>query len=507
MDAGNRIILDGAVGVESDTGSIMGSDYGLSAKSSINVIPNLTNSAAQNFNFIIPSEYGGGSITADAQLILTSKNGSPIQISKGLGGTDEMLKSLGFVETSSSELTGMDLSSTDQATALSVGDLIINGIDIGKTLSADGLIGKINAINAKTEQTGVMADVIAKDTFTFDASVRNEYTSTAANVSVLDSQTLGINGVGVAITAGWSLQQVVAAINGTEHAHGAKAYVDESGKFHLFSTQPLNLGHANVDAPSAGFFNDIGLTQNGTNAGSIVIKGANVSLSNIYNIQTVMTELNAAQSTTGVVASLNDNGELQLQGAGSFSIKLGNTNGLMSFAALGISVGTATSGFDLSDTDNDDVFTDESVNVLARIHLTSANEAPISVKVTANGKTATGFIEQNSEAAIVSGSSLRSLHILSIDNAQKAIGIVDNALTSINDVRSQLGAINNRLDFTIANLSNITEKTMAAVSRIVDADFAEETAKLSRAQVLQQASQAMLAQANARPEQILTLLR
>jgi flagellin len=64
----------------------------------------------------------------------------------------------------------------------------------------------------------------------------------------------------------------------------------------------------------------------------------------------------------------------------------------------------------------------------------------------------------------------------------------------------------NRLDFTISNLMNVSENTAAARSRIVDADFAEETANLSRAQVLQQASQAMLAQANAQPQRVLQLL-
>jgi len=80
-------------------------------------------------------------------------------------------------------------------------------------------------------------------------------------------------------------------------------------------------------------------------------------------------------------------------------------------------------------------------------------------------------------------------------------------LTTINDARSQMGAINNRLEFTINNLANVSEKTSASRSRIVDADFAAETAAMSRAQVLQQAATAMLAQSNARPKEVLSLLR
>ena len=70
-----------------------------------------------------------------------------------------------------------------------------------------------------------------------------------------------------------------------------------------------------------------------------------------------------------------------------------------------------------------------------------------------------------------------------------------------------LGAVNNRLDFTVSNLSNVSEKTSAARSRIVDADFAAETSNLARSQVLQQAATAMLAQSNARSQQVLSLLQ
>ena len=91
--------------------------------------------------------------------------------------------------------------------------------------------------------------------------------------------------------------------------------------------------------------------------------------------------------------------------------------------------------------------------------------------------------------------------------AQKAIGIIDNALETINSTRGDLGAISNRLDFTVSNLSNVSENVSSARSRIMDADFAAESANLSRAQVLQQAGSAMLAQANAAPQQVLSLLQ
>ncbi|EAR60085.1 flagellin [Neptuniibacter caesariensis] len=116
----------------------------------------------------------------------------------------------------------------------------------------------------------------------------------------------------------------------------------------------------------------------------------------------------------------------------------------------------------------------------------------------------TGLQERNaSEGA----GSVASIDISTAAGAQKAIGIIDSALEEINATRGDLGAINNRLDFTINNLSNVSENVAAARSRIEDADFAAESAALSRAQVLQQAGTAMLAQANAAPQQVLSLLQ
>lgn len=144
-----------------------------------------------------------------------------------------------------------------------------------------------------------------------------------------------------------------------------------------------------------------------------------------------------------------------------------------------------------------------------RIALSSTTGDEISIKYGDNATAAdivamTGFEERN---AVEGSGSIAGLNISTAASAQKAIDVIDKALEQVNSTRSELGAVNNRLDFTVSNLSNISEKTSAAQSRIVDADFASETAKLSRAQVLQQASQAMLAQANARPQQVLSLLQ
>ncbi len=83
---------------------------------------------------------------------------------------------------------------------------------------------------------------------------------------------------------------------------------------------------------------------------------------------------------------------------------------------------------------------------------------------------------------------------------------MNSALTQIDDLRASLGAVQNRFESTISNLGNIAENLAAARSRVLDADFAMETANMTKAQILQQAGVAMLSQANQLPQTILSLL-
>ncbi len=141
--------------------------------------------------------------------------------------------------------------------------------------------------------------------------------------------------------------------------------------------------------------------------------------------------------------------------------------------------------------------------------LRSVSGEEISIKYGANATAATvlgqfGLKERNSSEG---QGSVNSVDISTLAGAQKSLAIIDKAIDQVSTQRADLGAINNRLDFTVSNLTNVSEKTSSARSRIMDADFAVETASLSRSQVLQQAAQAMLAQSNARPQQVLSLLR
>ncbi|OAG28580.1 flagellin N-terminal helical domain-containing protein [Thermodesulfatator autotrophicus] len=111
------------------------------------------------------------------------------------------------------------------------------------------------------------------------------------------------------------------------------------------------------------------------------------------------------------------------------------------------------------------------------------------------------------ETLTVGSETLEGMDILTVSNIDKAIKRIDQALEDISSFRADLGAIQNRLESTIRNLASIHENLSASRSRIMDADFAAETANLTKAQILQQAGTAVLAQANMIPQQALTLLQ
>jgi flagellin len=116
-------------------------------------------------------------------------------------------------------------------------------------------------------------------------------------------------------------------------------------------------------------------------------------------------------------------------------------------------------------------------------------------------------IAASATAAAGTSAFVSGLDVTSFAGAQKALEIVDAALTSVNGARADLGAIQNRFTSVVANLQSSSENLAASRSRIRDTDFAKETAELTRTQILQQAGTAMLAQANQVPQNVLSLLQ
>jgi flagellin len=141
-----------------------------------------------------------------------------------------------------------------------------------------------------------------------------------------------------------------------------------------------------------------------------------------------------------------------------------------------------------------------------RILLSSA--ADIAVTGTDDG-TATGFNVAGGDgtATAATTTGLTGLDLSSFAGASLAIQQIDSALGQVNSARATLGAIQNRFSSVVSNIASTSENLSASRSRIQDADFAKETANLTRGQILQQAGTAILSQANSAPQSVLSLLR
>ncbi|SDR88247.1 flagellin [Halopseudomonas xinjiangensis] len=130
----------------------------------------------------------------------------------------------------------------------------------------------------------------------------------------------------------------------------------------------------------------------------------------------------------------------------------------------------------------------------------------------ATGATATAAETAASSATdqtfskVTTGNSVKDIDITSAKGAQEAVYIIDEAMKSIDSQRASLGSVQNRFESTISNLQNISENASSARSAIKDTDYAAESAKLTKNQIMQQAGTAMLSQANQLPQAVLSLL-
>src|SRR5690606_22917163 len=144
-------------------------------------------------------------------------------------------------------------------------------------------------------------------------------------------------------------------------------------------------------------------------------------------------------------------------------------------------------------------------NENGQLSLFSQNDFTVADGAAGTGLTALG-LTAGSRTAVTQESSVANLDITSAEGAQQAIQVLDGAMQQIDSERAKLGAVQNRFESTISNLQNISENASAARGRIVDTDYAAESANLAKNQIMQQAGTAMLAQANQLPQAVLSLL-
>jgi flagellin len=266
-----------------------------------------------------------------------------------------------------------------------------------------------------------------------------------------------------------------------------KAEIDRTANSASFNGVKL------LDGSSPSFVFQVGA--NTTSSDTITVSGlVNSTVSGLGSVTSASTQSSAITglTTTAVAGDATD------------FVKINGTS-IGALTATGTSTQRASQTVDainaISTQTNVNAYVD---STSGKIVLTS--NATIAVTTGGTGTTGSGFAASvSATASTVTG--LTSLDVSSFSGAQLAINQVDSALSQVSSARATLGAVQNRFSSVVTNLQTTNENLSASRSRIQDADFAAETAQLTRAQILQQAGTAILAQANAVPQNVLTLLR
>ena len=239
-------------------------------------------------------------------------------------------------------------------------------------------------------------------------------------------------------------------------------------------------------------------------ANTIVINGATVTLSDtvanggnndsVYSMSDVVGNINKA-GISGVVASTDTSGNLVLTSTGGNDITIKDGTG-------GTSAGLTKSVKNSDGTVTSSGFT-AGVTLHGSLSLSSSTGADIQITGASATLTKVGLAAQGGSNDMVSG----TLSIATQAGAQGAMAVIDKALDKVSKSRGDLGAIQNRLQVTVDNLTTTSDNLVDARSRIEDADFSAETTNLAKSQILSQAATAMLAQANQSAQNVLSLLR
>lgn len=252
------------------------------------------------------------------------------------------------------------------------------------------------------------------------------------------------------------------------------------------------LAHAVADAITDEVTNTgthLGITATGADDGSVtILQGDSVTVSTV----------SGGHATGGGILT---DGSIKILAADITEIASSGTYAFtVNGESIDINVGT-------------DVYSDDKAGVAAALNAAIASETKL------QGMNIVASVSTNDVVIAISGSvtladvsatptsSTSSVAITSQSAADAAIDTIDAAILSVNNQRASLGSVSNRLDSTVSNLTNISANLQAGRGRIEDADFAAETTNLAKTQILQQASTAMLAQANASKQNVLSLLQ
>ena len=296
---------------------------------------------------------------------------------------------------------------------------------------------------------------------------------TAVTTAALAAGDLTINGFQVGATTADGVSYTNADASGIAKAAAINAISGKTGVTATLSATTVTGAAGAAAAISAG---DIVI--NGVDIGAIEAATGAVDRGS----QTAAA-INAKSSQTGVTASFNTTtGAVTLSAADGRNITVAAT--AAGTTGTGLSTATSTS----------------------KLTLSSSGSAGITLGG-ATGLTKTGLTVGYTAATATAGAGVSSLDLTTAAGAQNALTTIDAALSTVNSSRAALGAYQNRFSSVVSSLQTTSENLSASRSRIMDADFAKETAAMTRGQILQQAGTAMLAQANSLPNGVLKLLQ
>ena len=415
---------------------------------------------------------------------------------------------------------GISLAQTAEGALKASGDILQRVRELGvQSANATNSAGDRKAIQAEVGQLLSELDRISTTTeFNGQKLLDGSFGSATFQVGANANQTI------TATTGNFRTTTYGAQLNATKLVEAAATATSLAGTVVIagLQTKTATLTATGTAATAAAAINALadatGVTASARNVSelkfaatgaiSLAVKGDNTTAANVtFNVTgntaaglaEAVKALNDVASQTGVTAKLNaaTDGIVLTNEAGS-DINLANNS-----AAAGITLAALNAEGTLAGASGAPVFGAATAAAAAASVISRGTLEFNSDK----GYSLTGTSALAPTTAAASLKAVNTIDVSTVEGSAKALKIIDAALSSVNGQRASFGALQSRFETTVNNLQSTSENMSASRGRIQDADFAAETANLSRAQILQQAGTAMVAQANQLPQGVLALLR
>jgi flagellin len=458
-----------------------------------------------------------------------------------------------------SATTQAGIAPTTSTTAIAAGDVKINGVDIGAIQASTSVVDRgtqvTAAINAVSAQTGVTASAATTGIVTLTAADGRNITvdanangrtgsglgmvvadaTTVVTTNNTEANTVVFNAT--AMTAGQTVTVgglTYTSIGGTTASEAGAAFAN------------LKAGATTGNGTLGTFTGTLtGFDTGGNNAGTVFFTSISpgTDVADLTSTATgataaALTKVATAEATTTTFnAGLRSGGTATYSGlvftasadvtkeelASAFaSLKLGATTG--SLTAKGAYSGALAAFSTQAAVSNvltavavsgvTDAVTNMTAVLAGGIASTYASTITLNSSVSggitlggATGLTSTGLTVGNTAATTTAGAGVSSVDLTTVSGSQSALTTLDSAINTITNSRAAMGAYQNRLTASIANLETTSMNLSASRSRILDTDYAKETTNLAKSQIIQQAATAMLAQANQSGQSVLALLK